>query len=151
MSTATIYARVPVTLKEAADDYAEERGLSLASAVADLLGRGLEASQNESSIRALEARAAEVEEARNAARAMTERLQQVLGKCGCTQELTGNDLLVTGHCPSCKRGVAGLLAGDATASATTPAATIERGELAPFMAGVGVALAVILIAYSTGK
>jgi antitoxin component of RelBE/YafQ-DinJ toxin-antitoxin module len=143
MSTATIYARVPVTLKEAADDYAEERGLSLASAVADLLGRGLEASQNESSIRALEARAAEVEAARNAARAMTERLQQVLGDCGCGQELTGNDLLVTGQCPACKRGLSGLLAGG-----TSPeSAKVNTNELAPFMAAIGIALAVILIAY----
>jgi hypothetical protein len=151
MSTATIYARVPVTLKEAADDYAGQHGMSLASAVADLLGRGLEAAQNESSIRALEARAQEAEEARSAARAMTERLQQVLGKCGCGHELTGNDLLVTGHCPNCKRGVSGLLAGDTPTDATTAAATVNRGELAPFMAGVGVALAVILIAYSAGK
>jgi hypothetical protein len=28
---------------------------------------------------------------------------------------------------------------------------VNRSELAPFMAGVGVALAVILIAYSAGK
>jgi hypothetical protein len=91
------------------------------------------------------------EEARSAARAMTERLQHVLGKCGCGHELTGNDLLVTGHCPNCKRGVSGLLAGNAPTDATTAAATVNRSELAPFMAGVGVALAVILIAYSAGK
>ncbi len=151
MSTATIYARVPVTLKEAADDYAEQRGMSLASAVSDLIGRGLEAAENEPSIRALEARAQEAEEARSAARTMTERLQQVLGKCGCNQPLTGNDLLVTGLCPNCKRGVSGLIAADAPATAATPAATVNRSELAPFMAGVGVALAVILIAYSSGK
>ncbi len=82
---------------------------------------------------------------------MTERLQHVLGKCGCGHELTGNDLLVTGHCPNCKRGVSGLLAGNAPTDATTAAATVNRSELAPFMAGVGVALAVILIAYSAGK
>jgi antitoxin component of RelBE/YafQ-DinJ toxin-antitoxin module len=151
MSTATIYARVPVALKEAADDYAEEHGLSLASAVTDLLGRGLEAAQNEPSLRALEARAQEAEEARSAARAMADRLEQVLGKCGCGHDLSGNDLLVTGHCPGCKRGVAGLLAADEKASATAAVATVNRSELAPFMAGVGVALAVILIAYSSGK
>jgi hypothetical protein len=53
-------------------------------------------------------------------------------------------VLVIGHCPDCKRGVSGLLAGD-----TTAAAAVNRSELAPFMAGV--ALAVILIAYSAGK
>jgi len=78
---------------------------------------------------------------------MSERLQQVLGKCGCGGELTGNDLLLTGHCPRCKRGVSGLLAGESA----TGAATVNRSELAPFMAGIGVALAVILIAYSSGK
>jgi len=57
VSTATIYARVPVTVKEATDEYAGRHGMSLASAVADLLGRGLEAAENEPSIRALEARA----------------------------------------------------------------------------------------------
>jgi len=147
MSTATIYARVPVTLKEAADNYAERQGMSLASAVADLLGRGLEAAENEPSIRALEARVQEAEEARSAAQAMGERLQQVLGTCGCGRELTGSDVLVTGHCPGCRRGVSGLLAGESTLEW----ATVNRGELAPFMAGVGVALAIILIAYSAGK
>lgn len=143
MSTATIYARVPVTLKEAADGYAEQHGLSLASAVTDLLGRGLEAAENEPSIRALEARAQEAEEARNAALAMTERLQLVLGECGCGRELAGSDLLVTGYCPGCKRGLSGLLAGGTAAAP----AQVNTTELAPLMAAIGVALAVILIAY----
>jgi hypothetical protein len=147
MSTATIYARVPVDLKRAADEYADQRGMSLASAVTDLLGRGLEAAGNEESIRNLEARAQDAEEARSAAQAMTERLRQVLGKCGCGSVLTGNDLLVTGHCPACMRGVSALLAGDSP----DESATVNRMELAPFMAGVGVALAVILIAYSAKK
>jgi antitoxin component of RelBE/YafQ-DinJ toxin-antitoxin module len=147
MSTATIYARVPVAVKEAADEYAEQRGLSLASAVADLLGRGLEAAENELSIRALETRAQEAEEARSATRAMAERLEQVLGECGCGRELTGNDLLVTGHCPKCKRGLSGLLAG----AAAPTSATVNTTELAPLMAAIGVALAVILITYKAGK
>jgi hypothetical protein len=78
-------------------------------------------------------------EARSAARAMANCLEQVLGKCGCGHELIGNDLLVTGHCTDCKRGLSGLLAGDTPADATTAAATVNRGEFAPLMPGVGVA------------
>lgn len=147
MSTATIYARVPGELKDATDQYASGRGLSLASAVADLLERGLEAAENEPSIRALEARAQEVEQGRVAADAMRERLKQVLGRCACGTDLTGNDLLLTGHCPACNRSVAGLIAG----GGTTDEASVNRSEVAPFIAGVGVALAVILIAYTSTK
>jgi hypothetical protein len=148
MVTATIYARVPGEVKEATDDYAASRGMSLASAVADLLGRGLEAVENEPSLRALEARAQEVEQARGAAQAMNERLKQVLGKCACGTDLTGRDLLITGHCPKCNRGVAGLLSG---AGGTDDDTSVNRSEVAPFIAGVGVALAVILIAYAATK
>jgi hypothetical protein len=148
MSQATIYARVPSDLKEATDEYASNKGMSLASAVADLLGRGLEAAENEPSIRALEARAQEIEQARVAADAMTERLKQVLGKCACGTALTGRDLLLTGHCPKCNRSVAGLIAG---AGSSSDDASVNRSEVAPFIAGVGVALAVILIAYASTK
>jgi antitoxin component of RelBE/YafQ-DinJ toxin-antitoxin module len=147
MSTATIYVRVPGELKEAASEYASSRGMSLASAVTDLMGRGLEAAENEPSLRALEARAQEVEQARSAAQAMSERLKPVLGRCGCGTDLTGRDLLITGHCPKCNRSVVGLLA----AAGSTDAGSVNRGEVAPFIAGVGVALAVILIAYAATK
>lgn len=147
MSTATIYARVPNEVKEATGDYAASRGMSLASAVADLLSRGLEAEENEQSVRTLEARAQEVEQARGAAQAMGERLKQVLGKCACGTELTGRDMLITGHCPKCNRSVVGLLAGNGS----TDAGSVNRSEVAPFIAGVGVALAVILIAYASAK
>ncbi len=148
MSTATIYARVPSELKEATDEYASRKGMSLASAVTDLLGRGLEAAENEPSVRALEARAQEVEQGRVAAEAMQERLKQVLGKCACGTDLTGRDLLLTGHCPKCNRSVAGLISGAGGADGD---ASVNRNEVAPFIAGVGVALAVILIAYAAAK
>ncbi len=147
MSTATIYVRVPGEVKEATSEYAASHGMSLASAVTDLLGRGLEAAENEPFLRALEARAQEVEQARSAAQAMNERLKQVLGKCACGTDLTGRDLLITGHCPKCNRSVAGLLGGVSSADA----GSVNRGEVAPFIAGVGVALAVILIAYASAK
>ena len=48
--SSTIYARVSPEMKEATEDYAKGHGMSLASAVSDLLSRGLEAAGNESSI-----------------------------------------------------------------------------------------------------
>jgi hypothetical protein len=149
MMTVTIYARVPQELKGATDEYAAERGLSLTSAVADLLGRGLEAAASEASIRALEARAQELAQAKIAADTMTERLKQVLGTCVCGKELTGRDLLVTGICPHCSHGVAGLLTGPEKTEEGKPG--VNRSEVAPFMAGVGVALAILLIAYASSQ
>ena len=61
MSTTTIYARVPEDLKSATDAYAAEHGMTLANAVTDLLGRGIEASVNEESVKALESRAQELQ------------------------------------------------------------------------------------------
>src|SRR5256885_1756852 len=111
----TIYARVDPDLKEATDNYAAEHGMSLASAVADLLTRGLEAASNEASLHALDARAhelaVELSRLRDTAATMEERLKQVLGRCHCGNSLTGRDLLVTGRCSRCSTSVAGLLGG----------------------------------------
>ena len=147
---ATIYARVADELKEATDRYAADHGMSLASAVTDLLTRGLEAAGNEQSVLHLEARAQElnneVARIREAAGQVNGRLDQLLGKCQCGQELTGRDILLSGQCPKCHRGVAGLLAG-----AGEEGSTVNRSELAPFMAGIGVALALIVLAYAASK
>lgn len=149
MTTVTIYARVPRDVKEATDEYAAERGLSLASAMTELLGRGLEAVASEASIQALEARAQELDQARIAANAMTERLKQVLGRCACGKDLTGRDLLVDGICPHCKHGVTGLLTNSDTNEEGRP--VVNRNEVAPFIASVGVALAILLIACASSK
>ena len=61
MSTTTIYARIPEELKAATDAYAADHGMTLANAVADLLGRGMEATTNGDSVKALEARARELQ------------------------------------------------------------------------------------------
>ncbi|MCW2943235.1 MAG: hypothetical protein JWN00_6220 [Actinomycetia bacterium] len=150
MSTVTIYARVAEDLKAATDQYAADHGMSLASAVADLLGRGLEAATNEGSVHALEARTQELEQElsqiRGAVGSMNERLKQVLGSCTCDQTLTGNDLLINGRCPKCARGLSSVLAGSPDVGGS-----VERSEVAPFMAGVGVALAVILLAFAASQ
>jgi hypothetical protein len=147
--TATIYARVSEELKDATDRYADDHGMSLASAVADLLSRGLQEAGDEVSVRTLEARSQELQgelaRVRDAAGTMDGRLKQVLGTCQCGSPLTGNDLLLTGRCPSCSRGVAGLLAG------TGEGGSINRSEFAPFMTGIGVALALIILAYAASK
>lgn len=147
--TSTIYARVPIEVKAAADAYAAENGLTLAKAVTDLLGRGIEAACSENSVNALEARAAELQreldQVRPALDAMNERLPQKLGVCACSQPLTGEDLLIKGTCPKCGRSLTSALAGSAEDTVT-----VERSDLAPFLAAVGLALAVVLIA-SKGK
>ena len=61
--------------------------------------------------------------------------------------LTGEDLLIRGICPECKLGLTAVLAG----SSSDSGATVNRTDLTPFLAGVGIALAVILLASSAGK
>jgi len=149
MPTTTIYARIPGELKAATDAYAAEHGMTLANAVADLLGRGMEASACEASVKALESRAQELQreldQVKPALDALYDRLPQVLGTCKCGRALTGEDFLIKGICPKCKLALTGSLAG------SSGEATVNRTDLTPFLAGVGIALAVILLAYGTGK
>ncbi|MDA8316272.1 MAG: hypothetical protein M0010_14050 [Actinomycetota bacterium] len=150
MTTPTVYARVDRELKEAVDSFAERRGMSLASAVTDLLVRGLEAASSEESVSALEARAqqlqAELSQVRQAAVVMDGRFRQVLGTCECGGALTGRDFLVTGNCPKCGRGVTALL----TATAG-PTDRVDRNELAPFLAGVCAAAALVVLLYAASQ
>jgi len=154
MATTTIYARVPIELKEATDAYAVERGMTLASAVTDLLSRGMEAASDEESVKALEATAAELQreldQVKPALDAIHERLPQKLGTCDCGHVLTGEDLLIKGTCPACSRSLTSALAG-ADQNADQNAVTVNRTDLAPFLAGVGLALAVVLLASKSGK
>ena len=146
----TIYARVSPELKAATDQYAKENGMSLASAVSDLLSRGLEAAGNESSIRVLEQRTQELQleltRVHDAAVALDGRLGQILGTCECGQALTSHDFLIAGRCPQCNQGVSGLMAGDQDSGGT-----VNRTEFAPFMAGIGVTLALIIFAYAASQ
>lgn len=124
--TQVIYARVAEQLKVAADAYAAQSGATLATTVAHLLERGLEATTNEKSIRELEARVqqltgdnatiqAELRAGRSGFQTLTalsRRAQQHVGTCpdpACGKSITGYDLLATGTCPSCGRALSGLL------------------------------------------
>jgi hypothetical protein len=141
-----VYARVSAELKQAVDDYAEERGMSLASAVSDLLETGLEGASNAQSIKSLEIINQQLQgdlaQARQAGNVLDSRLRQQLGRCHCGAELTGRDFLVSGQCPACSRGIASLLTGQ-----NDTAGTVDRLEVAPFLAGLGAAAALITLIY----
>lgn len=119
-----IYARVPDTVKDAVDMYAEERGTTLASAVVGLLERGLVATSDASSVEQLELRLAtaqaqkaeadaslrSAERELQAYQALAERVGQVVGACpACGEPITGHSVLVTGHCASCRATLSDLL------------------------------------------
>lgn len=130
-----LYTRVPAWLKEAVDVHARAHALTLTSAVASLLERGLEAEANASSVADLERRAqessnelvatrAELAEARaeaatlsaqmamreGAERNLAERLAQPIGACpNCNKQVRGYDVLVAGACSQCQQGLSSLL------------------------------------------
>jgi hypothetical protein len=157
VSTEVIYARVPASLKEAADTYAEEHGTTLTAAVADLLDRGLSQVSDEramAELRASRSRLAEekaaTEAALQTARAQVAALgafaQQAgrrIGTCpSCKQQITGHDLLVIGACRQCGHALSGLIAPARAESA------IDQRELMILVGAVGVLLG---IAYLTSK
>lgn len=129
-----IYARVPDAVKEDADEYADKQGLTLTSAVVDLIQRGLDAVTNERSIANLENRLAKaaVEQAEThakltvahnelaALRAFAARaVQTKVGTCPertCGAAISGYDLLGTGRCPKCEHSLLDLLAPPRTSS-----------------------------------
>jgi hypothetical protein len=121
-----IYARVPDSLKEAADTYAGDRGVTLTAAVVDLLERGLAATTDERSIGQLElnlarvsAEKAQVEAELQATKTelaavetVFQRASQPLGTCpkkGCGSDFTGYDLLAVGRCGTCGQPLGDLI------------------------------------------
>lgn len=121
-----LYARVPDPLKTALDDYAEQQGVSLSSAVADLLQRGLAAAGEERSIASLEAKLAKASAEKTTLdaklqiasgeltglRSFANRAQATtVGSCpSCGGPITGLDLLGRGTCTSCERSLLDLVA-----------------------------------------
>jgi hypothetical protein len=154
-----IYARVPDTLKEAADAYADERGVTLTGAVVDLLARGLAAASDERSVEQLElnlarvtTEKAKVEADLRAAQnelagfaALAQRANQFIGKCpkkACSKDITGKDLLVVGSCSACGQSLSSLLTPEAGSS------TLDQRE---FLILLGVIGAVLGVAYVASK
>jgi hypothetical protein len=149
MATEVIYARVPKELKDAADEYARNRGATLTSAVVDLLDRGLSAVSDDQSVVELEKTVAsltadnarldgELQGARmevGALRNFTARASRKIGSCpGCTGEISGYDLLAAGRCPNCERGLSSLLVPDKTS------ANLDQRELLILVGALGALL-----------
>src|SRR5436190_9478342 len=113
----TIYARVSDQLKSAVDDHAAGSGQTLASAVADLLDRGLQATADERSIealqenvRSLQAEVETYEQREKAWAAFAQRTALKVGSCpSCGHDVSGRDLLVDGLCRSCGANLSPLL------------------------------------------
>jgi len=158
--TQVIYARVPDALKEAADLYADERAMTLTSAVVDLLGRGLAASSDERSVAELEIKAAKAEAARaesdarlaaainelGGLRAFAQRAGLEVGLCpGCSGSITGYELMAEGHCRQCRRPLLDLLAPPTSNS------TLDQREIGILLGALGVALLGAAIVNAAGR
>jgi hypothetical protein len=152
-----IYARVPDSVKGAADAYANQRGTTLTGAVVDLLERGLAAVADQRSIEQLEvnlarvtAEKAEIDAKLHGAsaelavlRAFSERAGVVVGKCpntGCGRDITGYHLLAAGKCPACGQALTGLIAPASRAS------TLDQRELLLLLGALGAVLAFAYVA-----
>ncbi len=116
--TVSLYFRGSPKLRDDAEQFGVERTLTLSSALATLVERGLEAVGNEDSVRALEvtaqARAQELAVLRERDRGwqtMFNSLQGQLqtlkvGKCPhCRKAVTAFDQLLARRCPSCEQSM----------------------------------------------
>ena len=110
--TESLYLRTSTSLRDEAERYGEERGLTLSSALAVLVERGLQAVSDETSVVKIERRAQELSkevavlhERDNAWRTMFESLQGQLktlavGRCPyCRQLVTAFDQFLAHQCP----------------------------------------------------
>lgn len=110
--TESLYFRASGALREDAERFAEDRGLTLSSALAVLVERGLEAVVNEASVATLERHVQELNkdlavlsERESNWRAVFDSLQGQLrtlavGRCpACERMVTAHDQFLTRHCP----------------------------------------------------
>lgn len=159
--TQVLYSRVPDSLKDDLDAFAGERGLTLTSAVVDLLQRGLEAAANERSIANLETQLAQTRAAQASAEAnLTVAANELarmsgfvvrvtntrVGSCpnaACRKEISGYDLLGTGQCPHCQASLLNLLAPRGN--------NIDQREFGLVVGALGAALVGLAYLGSKGK
>ncbi len=112
--TVSLYFRTSPKVREDVEQFGTERGLTLSSALAALVERGLEAVGSEDSIRALEEKAqglgqelAVLQERDRGWQTMFNSLQGQLktlkvGKCPkCQKRVTAFDQLLAQRCPAC--------------------------------------------------
>ena len=162
MTTEVIYARVPPGLKSDVAAYAEKAGVTLNSAVADLLECGLETRAVELADggpdRELDAMRQTVTDLRTAvaasdrelvrlegqrkdfaaaAEGLTERLEQSVARCpSCKNPVSGSDVLVRGVCQQCHKPLSSLLTDDRV--------QLNQGDYMVLIGAVGVLLALSL-------
>lgn len=157
-----IYARVPDTVKDDVEDYADTQGVSLTSAVVDLIQRGLSAVAEQKSIANLESKLARTSAEKSAVesrlavasnevaalRSFADRaVQTTVGKCPkCQQPISGFDLLGRSHCSQCGQSLLGLLAPK---SNSQPA--LDERELGFVVGALGAALLGAVVFGSKGK
>lgn|GEM_PF-3922431 len=159
MSSEVIYARVPKSLKDAADAYAQQRGGSLTKAVADLLDRGLTAVSDAQSLANLESEFGKVVNERDqlvaqlhaaktdmvALNAFANRANVEVGTCpnsSCGRQISGYDLLGSGQCGVCGQALTSLVAPSSSSS------TLDQREVMVLLGALG---AVLGMAYLASK
>jgi hypothetical protein len=157
--TDVVYARVPISLKQALQAHAAERGLTLTGSVVELLSQALETGVHSHQLAALEQSLTHLreqlhetetllreEELKLAAanqrqqttihiyRALAERLCQQLATCPrCAHPVSGGDLLIRGRCPNpeCSTALTTLLAPG-------PQAQVDSYEYLALLGALGI-------------
>jgi hypothetical protein len=154
----TIYARVSDQLKAAVDDHAVRNGQTLASSVADLLDRGLQATADEHSIETLEESIRSLQGEVNtyeerektlsaAYRGLAQRTTLSVGSCpSCGSEVSGRDLLVDGRCPNCNANLSPLFG----TGPVVEKGGLNEGDFKLLLGALGLVLAVALVTQSGG-
>lgn len=154
----TIYARIPDELKAAVDEHAGGSGKTLATAVGDLLDRGLQAVADQRSVEELERRTgaleAEVESFKERERTLSaaydglaQRTALMVGSCpACGQPVSGRNLLVEGRCPNCTANLSPLLG----TAAKDQKGGLDDGDFKLLLGAVGLVLAVALVSQGGG-
>lgn len=162
-STSVLYLRVPPELKDAAEAFAVERGMTLTSAAVSLIERGLEEDANTSSVAELQRRLAttrsklaqaetrvrdleeRLAESAQTSRVVAEQTRQVVGACPkCRKRVTGVDLIVERRCPHCGEALTPLLTPPQRGGATG----LDQSEYLVLLGVLGVLVGLALVSGS---
>lgn len=164
MASATIYARVPEQTKDAAVEFAAQHGLTLTSALHDLLALGLESAAGSTTVTALQAEVGQLQEQvrqleatvqtqalaharlqhelaalRQAADVWVQRADLPVGTCpSCDHPLSGADVLITGHCSQCQTSTSALV--------EPKESTLDSRDFMLALGAVGVMLGLVALA-----